>query len=582
LVSLTAAVLLLGGAARAEEGKPEPFVAVELGRAAAAGGDEERAYGLFKSACLAGDGIAEACLLWAELAERRDESRDRKRALASAVMLAPEDLRARFELARLLLERADYLWAIEHLEAAVGIAQDVNNLALLRYYLAYARFKQATLNRPELGESDSEQAELNDHLSELADIDELFAQAAAGLPPTMAQRARFYRALIAEELVDVSGAGELFEEVAAGPENAWSAAAASRLRGASIFPDRPTVAIQISGSLFGLNTYPTSAFLDDADIDSPPVVQTVHRIDASFSAGGYEHGFYGLLTGYREQSWLELGGDEDDGTTDAEFELGDFNVTAVFAQAGYLHHERGERLEHEVRLGVDGEAQMLDNPPVENEALGWVPGDGFGLFGWAVGPKLWWVFGRERAAKTALRFRFDYRPNALETNRSVMRFRVRAVHGRDLAGPDLMLRAMIGGRYDLSYADPAIVKYDRLVPEGELELRWRTPWRRLQIRFAGMLRYNWYLNSKTNADNSFLPTYESVDFEISEDEYYGLTRRDFEWEVRAELRLSLWTGSHLALNYKHHQRLSSIDHYLDDEKYDYHQDLFTVDLRQSF
>ncbi len=84
-------------------------------------------------------------------------------------------------------------------------------------------------------------------------------------------------------------------------------------------------------------------------------------------------------------------------------------------------------------------------------------------------------------------------------------------------------------------------------------------------------------------------------------EYYEMTRRDIEWEVKTELQLMLWRGAALALMYKHHRRSSNIDdapvgaYVTEDEstgeeivrrlpspEYSYVRDTITMELRQRF
>jgi hypothetical protein len=146
-----------------------------------------------------------------------------------------------------------------------------------------------------------------------------------------------------------------------------------------------------------------------------------------------------------------------------------------------------------------------------------------------------------------------------------------------------------------------VYKYDRLVPELDLNSRWRTPIKRLSILFGGKLKYNWYMNSKGNADNSFRPDYvdvEGVSVEINdeyEQEYYDATRHDFEWELNGEIHVALWKWALIAVTYKHRQRFTNLDDAptpiietpqgparVEAQQYGYTQDIVMLELRQGF
>ena len=100
-------VVFTGVSGSLHAGPGDALVNYNLGLAAQRDGDAETAYRLFKSACMASDGVADACIAWAELAEEQGNDKDVKRALGSAVMLAPEDIRGRFALASKLLKKQD-------------------------------------------------------------------------------------------------------------------------------------------------------------------------------------------------------------------------------------------------------------------------------------------------------------------------------------------------------------------------------------------------------------------------------------------------------------------------------------------
>ena len=147
------------------------------GLAAEDRGDLKSASKLYKKACMAEDGLAEGCLRWAKLSSGPEQSKELKRALGSAVMLDPQNVESRYLLAKLLLEKKDYVWAIEHLLAAQGAATHKSNQGLIGYYLGYAQYKSGDL------ESAGKNLE----------------QAQNQLPPPLRQRCLYYRALVALE-----------------------------------------------------------------------------------------------------------------------------------------------------------------------------------------------------------------------------------------------------------------------------------------------------------------------------------------------------------------------------------------------
>jgi hypothetical protein len=573
IAALAVALAATLTAASAGAGGGDAWVRYNQGLAARERGDEQTAYARFREACMDSEGLAEACLAWGALAEKRKDETDSRRALGSAVMLAPDSVRARFALVELLLKNRDWIWAAEHLEAALEHVDDARQEALLRYYLGYARFKN---DEPE---------EASRQLS----------LALRKLPPELAQRAEYYKGLIAEGLEKPDKAGAMMAEASEGPEQRVSDAAESRLSSLSAFQRSDGFGGQAIASL-GVNTHPAVAFLDAPGIETDPVLQSVFRGDMIVGAGGYSHGFQGMLTAYREQNWVELGGSDES----SAFDPSDMNITLFVAQLAYVGRVRTSKLEHELRLGVDGELQLLDGVPEQNRQHEYEP-TGFGPFTSAVAGKLWWSLASDPFAIWGARLKFEWRPNYIERDRSTLRTRLRLLHDRWFLDRALRLELLAGGRYDRSYLEPEVIKYDRLRPEASLDLRWNTPWSRLSLSAGGELRYNWYLNSRRNAANSFRPAYQPNPH-FSEEEnarfekdYYDLARHDFEWEARAQARLRAWKRAHLTLRYTHHQRLCNLDdapvpminvtgeyERVAGIEYGYAQDLVVLELSQRF
>jgi tetratricopeptide (TPR) repeat protein len=537
------------------------------------------AYDLMKKACMALDGVAEACMAWADLAKEAGNEKDVKRALSSAVMLEPDNVEARFALAVMLLDKRDYTWAIEHLGAALPNAETDENRGLLRYSLGYALFKT--------GDMDEAAKELS--LSR------------AFLPEDLRQRCDYYRALAASSQEKPFKSASLLMDVAKGPSPKWSEAAVQLLNSKSAFARKKGFSGQASASL-GVNTHPSSAFLEDEEVKSASVLQSVFRGDVIFNTGEYTHGFQGSLTAYREQNWTEVGETDDmqDSLTDqveSPFAPEDFNTTLFIGQAAYVHRTWWKGLEHEILTGVDAETQYLDRPPVRVETGGgsdYVPSAiAFAVNAWALGGKIWWTIAPNPNAQFGLRLKLEGRPNYIDENRSSMRLRLRFVHTSYFLNRDIRFKFMAGGRYDRTYHNPAIIKYDRLLPETELNLRYRTPLPNITVVLGGELKYNWYLNSRGDAENSFRPTYLAPNVDAPdpewEKEYYDVTRQDPELELNAELQIAAWKQALLAVTYKHHKRISNLDdapvHPLladDAVKYGYDQDVVMFEIRQGF
>jgi tetratricopeptide (TPR) repeat protein len=575
------------------------------GLAAARDGREADAYAAFKRACLAERGHAGACLAWAGLAAKRstsdpDRDKDVKRALGSAVMLDPESVEARYDLGLVLLEKQDWTWAIEHLEAGLAGARDPADKALFGYYLGYARFKSGALD----------------------DADRAFAQAEGDLPKDLAQLCSFYRGIIAERQKKVDKAAAMFDAAEAGPDPAVSDAVARRRAAATAFPRADGVRGQLMASI-GMNTHPTAAVFDDPGQAGAPVLESVLRGDLSFASGSYTHGFLGAATLYREQSWTEIGPSASAASDEHLYVANnvspsDTNVTDFQAQLSYLWRGFGARLEHEVRLGLDTELQFLDHDIGFEQPAAGADGaidpclagsyesstDTFNLYAYSIGGRLWWSFAESKRATWSLQLKYEHRPNELEPDRSANRFRLRAQHQRWFLDRALQLKAYAGLRYDRTYHDADIVKYDKVQSEASFELKWSTPLPYLGVLVGGKLLYHWYLNSSGNKDNSFRPPFTpNDDFSADENaaferDYYDLARRDFEWELSAELQLDLWKSAVLAVRYLHHQRTSNIDaaprpmvpvdgcgepyQRIPAQPFGYTQDLAVLELRQSF
>ncbi len=568
--------LCLLAARSASAGEGDALIDYNLGLVAEGEGDEDGAYKLYRKACMAEDGVVDACIAWGEMAAARENTRDVKRALSSAIMFDPKDIRSRYALALSLMERKDWIWAIEHLEAAVPNAKTVEDASLIRYYLGYSRYKNG----------------------ELEEASRQFAMASRSLPPLLDQRSSFYRGLIARELGKYEKAQALMDRVTEGPNEDLAKAAVARVGSWSSFPRVEGFAGQVIGS-FGYNSHPTSSFLDDASMGDSSALESIFRGDVIFGAGEYHHGFQGNFTAYRDQYWAELGGT----SAERKFELQDFNTTLFMLQLAYIGRGRAGGLEHELRVGFDTEIAYIDHMPVEQDSE-WTRGeDTFSMMGWAAGGRLWWSMARDPSSVWSVRFKLEVRPNYMEDDRSTVRTRLRIMNNRWFFDHTLQLKALVGGRYDRAYLDPEVIKYDRLLPEAWLDLRWITPVPRLSGLVGGKLKYNWYMNSKKNGNNSFRPAYlpnpqfseeENLQFEK---DYYTLTRHDFEWEVMVEAQVSLWKRAVLGLRYMHRKRYSNMDgapvpiildattgDYLRMEATDigYGQDIVVLELKQRF
>ncbi len=538
LVSALVAAAAVSAPRPAACGPGDAVIWYDLALAADGEGDAERAYALFRRSCLAFDGLAAACLEWADRAAKREDEDAVKQALASAVMLEPGNIEARFELAAFLIGKKDHTWAIEHLKAALKYSQDTAQRAVLSYYLGYAQL--------EAGLEDEARATLKG--------------ACCRLGGELETRCLFFRGLLAKNGGDRAAAHEHWSFAARNSGSDWGRAAGRRLRALHRFIWPDGLSAQVRAAL-ALNTYPVSAFLEEADIETPSALQTTLRADVIWGYTGPDEGLSAVGTVYREQSLAELGG----ASSDSPFSASDFNLTLFMVQAAYVRRVLAGAAEHEVRLGLDGELQFLDRPPVKSVSGQWTPSqDAFGLLALAVGPKLWWSVASSDETVTALRLKLEARPNELERDRSTLRMRARLVHDRKFS-PHWSTRLLTGLRYDRAYWRPDIIKYDRLLPEGQASLTWQTPWRRLSATAHALFRYNWYLNARGDKENSFRPAWLDVPSLSKEqnaaarDDYFRLTRRDLEWEVGVELLARLWPGGKLAVIYRYHERQSNID-----------------------
>ncbi|MDD5308448.1 MAG: hypothetical protein PHU25_14090 [Deltaproteobacteria bacterium] len=559
--------------------------AIAAGRAAADEGGSRESVDRARAECTAEKGDAAACLRWASMARARDDGKSEKRALATAVTLDPGNVRARFGLGLLLAENRDYAWAAEHLSEAAALAGSAADRALVNYYLGYALLKDG----------------------KAAEAASALAKARGGLPAGLAQRCDFYAALAAREIGDETTAARLMGMAAGGKDARWSDAARGRLASWTAFPRVDGVAAQVSASL-GVNTHPTSAFLDSPDEDSLPVLQSAFRGDVLYGFGSYAHGGQATLTLYREQNWLELGHKGNapaaaDSVVGNAFTPADFNATVILGQAAYVGRGLVGGLENELRLGAEGEVQLLDHVPVRSSALApYAPSeDLFGLATWAVGARLGWSIALAADTVLGARLKVELRPNEIDPDRSAVRTRLDLQGSRSFLGRRLELDASVGGRYDRTYDDPAVIKYDRLLLELSADLVWRTPWKRLTARAGGGFEYGSYLNSVGDAANSFRPAWadnpRATEAENSafEADYYDLAREDVEWEARAELDFALWWKAVAVITYKHHARISNIDDLpvpavdtgdgfvrVPEPRYGYDEDVAMLELRQGF
>lgn len=580
---------LLLCAAPALAGKGDAPIQYNLGLAEKARGNAGTAYDLFKKACMASEGIPEACLEWGAAARDKGDIKDMKRAYSSAVMLAPEDITARFELAMMLIERGDWVWAIEHLSEALPHAESTEDGALLRYYLGYAEMKNGDLEPAYM------------HM----------AQASRYLPEPVAQKATFYRGLIAWEQGERDKAVAMMERAQDGPDEHVAKAAVGTVESWSAFGALTGWQAQAIASI-GINTHPLSDFLDNAGAEDTPVLMSEFRGDILVGSDtGHADKFFGGATIYRQENWAEL----DAIGPDWAYSADDMNFTMLLFQGAYVGHRHKWGLEHEIKLGLDADLQFLDRAPVFSEEQGGfvASDDVLVLLARTLAFKAWWSMAKDADSIWSLRLRSDVIDNRLSSDMSAWRTRLRIANTRNFLDKALQLKVLVGGRYDRTYKDPAIIKYDRLRPELWVDLKWNTPWKRLSFLVGGKLVYSWYMNSDTiseNPANSFRPmwtkpeypdgtsVYSELDNLYYEADYYNLKRHDFEWEVLAEAHLRLWPRATLALKYKHHQRLSNIDDApvprvwnSDTSRYEevggvptygYDQDLVLLELKQAF
>lgn len=557
-------------------GPQDAYVHFNLGLAREHGGDLDNAYKLYKKACMAPDGHGKACLKWGILAEKKGNQKDRKRALSSAVMLEPENGEARYYLAKYLLEKRDYTWAIEHLAAALEASKKEYNRGLIGYYLGYAHYKNG----------------------ELETAEKILRAAMPKVPSELTQRCTFYLALSSLNQGKRKQGVSLLETVARGPEGKWAEAARKRIASISSFPRRHWYSGMVMASL-GFNTHPSSAFLDDPGTETSPVLQSVFRGDVLLGAGNHTNGFESSITFYREQNWTEIGGGnsgESTGIKTNTFSPRDLNTTLFLGQVGYARRAWLSGMEHEFRIGAESQVQILDHvPETTNDPENPIrpSGDSFQVYAWTYAFKLWWTVAENENSEYSGRIKFENWSNQEEQVRTALRMRLRLTHSRYFLDRKLRLNALVGFRYDRTYEDPYVIKYDRLLPELEVKLKWRTPVPRLTAVVGAGVKYNWYLNARQNEANSFRPSPISPDStapKLTEAElalYYDLTRHDVEWEINGEIQAALWKKAAAAITYVHHQRISNLDRAWRQQgiratDYGYARDVVMLELRQGF
>jgi len=419
------------------------------------------------------------------------------------------------------------------------------------------------------------------------------------------QKCRYYRGLLAIKIKKPGKAFELFEAAASGPDQEVKSAALAQIKHQTAFPRIEGIGGQLIASL-GLNTHPAASFLESSD--SKPVLQSVFRGDLMVGTRSYEHGVFGALTVYRDQNWAELGSDDGDaqkkqGTTNNMIP-GNMDLTLFILQGAYIWRGFKGGVEQEIRLGLDGEMQFLDRLPKLDDTNHYnASKERFELYTWAEAQKLWWSWSAKQNSTWSARFKIEHRPNYIDKDRSTNRFRLRLLNTRRFLDKTLQVKFLLGGRYDRAYKDLSVIKYDRLLPEFSIDAKWKTPVSRLTLLCGAKVKYNWYLNSKFNKDNSFRPGYQknpqynNSDNELIEAYYYNdLSRHDFEWEITTEAQLRMWSRASLGLRYYHHQRISNMDfaprpmaydseegwHRIWAADYGYKQDIVVLELRQGF
>ena len=538
---------------------------------------EEKVAELFKEACTALDGVVDACLKWASIArENRDTSLE-KRALSSALMLEPNNVSARYELALLLIEKQDWVWAIEHLNAAIKSVEDPRDKALLHYYLGYAQYKAGEL----------EEAEKN------------LSEATFKIEDPLLQKALFLRAQIANELGDDDKAFDLMKKASKGSSSELGEEATKAIESFSAFSSFAGWGGQARASI-GVNSHPSAAFLDEAGEKTGTALQSIFRTDLMFGSDtGYHNRFKGVVTVYREQNWTEMG---EERNREDSYTIQDMNLTLFMFQSDYVRRARGFGLEHELQIGMDGELQFLDHLPETGSGMITASKRDFIAFSKALGGRVGWSLSNDSSSIWGANLKIEARPNNLDEDnrhRSAVRSRLRLTHDHYFLQRDLQLKFLAGGRYDLTYKDPKVIKYDRLLWELGVDMRWKTPVRRLTVLAGTKMKHNWYLNSDKNAENSFRPAFQNDPEEDPlveadhERAYYSLTRQDVEIELNCEAQVTLWTKAALALYYMYKWRTSNIDSApvpIDSEtgrrtessEYGYEQHSGFIELRQAF
>lgn len=532
---------------------------------------------LYKEACTADDGVLDACLKWASIASDNGDTSAQKRALSTALMIDTQNVLARYELALLLMEKEDWVWAIEHLSVALSSAKESNDKTLLHYYQGYAQYKNGDLEAAE----------------------ENLSTATENLEEPLKQKALFLRAKIASQLGEDDKAFDLMKKASKGESDDLNEEALKAIENFSAFSSFEGWGGQARASI-GVNSHPSAAFLDEAGEKTGTALQSIFRADLLFGSDtGYHNRFKGTVTVYREQNWAELG---EERNREDLYTIQDMNLTLFMFQASYIRRARAIGMEHELQIAMDGELQFLDHLPESSTGMITASKRDFVSFSKALGGRVWWSFADKPSSIWGLKLKIEARPNNLDDdnrNRSAVRTRLRFNHDHYFLSRKLQLKFLAGGRWDVTYKDPQIIKYDRLLWEVGTNIKWITPVRRLSFLGGVKFKHNWYLNSDKNAQNSFRPAFQNDPEEDAlveaahEKTYYSLTRQDVELELNCEANVALWTRATLALTYKYKWRSSNIDDApvpvdsatglrVESGEYGYNQHSGFLELRQAF
>jgi len=525
-------------------GDNDARLAVAEARIALAAGEEERARELLGPACLGEQGEVEACLLLAPLAASGDDQRTARMALAQAVTLDPRSLAARFALGVHFLERGDPDFAVLALGEALDLCVDEESRALVGAHLGLALLT---------GDPAAAVARLR--------------AARPLLDGPFAQRVDLALALGLERLARSGEGLPLADAASRGPDDGLAAAGERLVGRLSAFPLPPGLGGRL-GLAAGVDTHPSSAFLDDAGESTPPVLKTVLRGDLYGGLGGWSHSLQGALAVYRDQMVVELGErePESEGGLAEGFSPRDLSLTLSLGRLGSTHHRLVGPGELELTARVGAESQHLDHAPAPA-----APGqplrpsdDPFGVLVWSVGGELIAALCTSPGAISRILIGVAPRWHEVDADRSVLRSRLELSHERDLLA-GFALELVLRGRWDLAFHDPAVVKYDRVVAELGFGVDWQSPWSRLALELNGRAGGHFYLNARGDAGNSFRPGFippDGVDPAAAADleaGYYDTTRQDLEWQAGLAARLRLWPRAELSLSYEHRQRVSNLD-----------------------